>query len=361
MMCLGVIGLFGCSKPIQTDGPFFVMFANGRAGYMDVHGTIAIKPAYHIAWPFSEGLAAVQILNRVGYIDKSGTMIIPPHYLYGGPFKDGVAFVKEGPRTWGLIDKTGAPVTDIKFDPCFNGHSGIPTFHEGLACVDIGASYNNSIGFVNTSGELVSKGFRERAIYSDGLAKIDWYPDIRYIDSSGHTTVKLPRIHMESSRNFVEGLAAFQLRRDKGELWGFLDKSGMVKIEAQYKSVSDFSDGLAAVIAQNNHLYFIDQGNNRVAQPPQTTSFLGVVSYTEGMAAVFVTGGLIYVQNTGKVLPMTCEDMLPFTNGLAWVHCPAIKATGYINRSGEFVWKASKNVGYFEQMKDYSRYVDKTR
>jgi hypothetical protein len=43
---------------------------------MDKTGKIAIAPQFSFAYPFSEGLAVVQMGFQWGYIDKTGNMVI---------------------------------------------------------------------------------------------------------------------------------------------------------------------------------------------------------------------------------------------------------------------------------------------
>jgi len=90
-------------------------------GYADAKGTIVIKPGFVHAWPFSEGLAAVEVLTwtvnpynparivrhiKGGYIDSTGGLVIPPWFDVVLPFQNGLAPVYEG-TFHGFIDRTG--------------------------------------------------------------------------------------------------------------------------------------------------------------------------------------------------------------------------------------------------------------
>jgi hypothetical protein len=56
--------------------PLFPVFKDGKAGYIDTSGNIAIQFKYDGAAPFSEGLASVQLNGQWGYVNADGEMII---------------------------------------------------------------------------------------------------------------------------------------------------------------------------------------------------------------------------------------------------------------------------------------------
>lgn len=65
-----------------------------RCGYLDKTGKEVIPAQWHMAWPFSEGLAAVEGENLLwGYIDKKGTLVIPYQFDGAGEFRGGLAEV----------------------------------------------------------------------------------------------------------------------------------------------------------------------------------------------------------------------------------------------------------------------------
>jgi hypothetical protein len=61
--------------------------------------------------PFSEGLAPVLSFNRLGFIDKTGKVVIEPLFRETNGFSEGLAAVKiidnDGQYVWGYIDRTG--------------------------------------------------------------------------------------------------------------------------------------------------------------------------------------------------------------------------------------------------------------
>lgn len=72
--------------PAQFDGPgefsegLAAVENDGKYGYVDKSGEMAVAPRFDCATEFSEGLAAVEINDEWGFIDKSGTFIIKPQF-----------------------------------------------------------------------------------------------------------------------------------------------------------------------------------------------------------------------------------------------------------------------------------------
>jgi len=78
-----------------------------RWGYLGKDGKLAIRAHFVSALSFSEGLAAVQMLDgKWGYINPKGSMIITPKFDGALPFYNGMAEVQIGSTT-GYIDPTG--------------------------------------------------------------------------------------------------------------------------------------------------------------------------------------------------------------------------------------------------------------
>ena len=50
----------------------------GKQGYLDTKGNIAIEPKFDIAWEFSKGLARVEIDGKEGYINSEGKYVWEP-------------------------------------------------------------------------------------------------------------------------------------------------------------------------------------------------------------------------------------------------------------------------------------------
>lgn len=87
-----------------SDGLALVSL-NGKYGFIDKTGKVAIPLKYDVAKDFSEGLAAV-CLDAWGYIDPTGRVVIPLNYDCAEPFENGNATVSLNGAEF-VIDKNG--------------------------------------------------------------------------------------------------------------------------------------------------------------------------------------------------------------------------------------------------------------
>ncbi len=149
------------------------------------------------------------------YIDSEGKIIINPQFSEAGLFRDGLAMVSssgDNPKV-GFIDDKGM----YKIQPQYLRAT---PFSDGLAWV-------------------VSENAAPAAVDKDGAMKF---------------TLKDAQVVV----GFSEGLAAFSVSDTAGVKWGFVDKSGAVKINPQFSAVGSFSSGLCAVSNAEGKWGYID-------------------------------------------------------------------------------------------------------
>lgn len=93
---------------------------DGRIGFFDVRGRIAIEPRFDFALPFSDGMAAfcegcreeregehLKVAGgKWGFIDRSGRMVIQPAYQEAESFSGGWGRVRTEGR-WLRVDRHG--------------------------------------------------------------------------------------------------------------------------------------------------------------------------------------------------------------------------------------------------------------
>jgi hypothetical protein len=93
----------------------------GRAyGFINTFGEVVIPPLEGITvlGAFHEGLCVVEVDGKSGYINKTGTMAIVPQFDAAYDFKHGVALVSadaDSDDYWGFIDKTGKVIVPLKY------------------------------------------------------------------------------------------------------------------------------------------------------------------------------------------------------------------------------------------------------
>jgi WG containing repeat len=75
---------------------------DGRFGYVDERGEIAIEPRFDRAGPFRQGLAEVIIADKAGVINQKGEIVVAPMFRRAVPLSRDVILAVEG--TWSYGD-----------------------------------------------------------------------------------------------------------------------------------------------------------------------------------------------------------------------------------------------------------------
>ena len=164
---------------------------DGKWGYQDKAGKVAISPRYQIAREFSrEGMAAVVDDEGWAYIDEAGRIVIRPLAVDNGPdyFSDGVARFKRSGKV-GFFDPRGKVVIQP-------GYAHAMPFSEGRAavcdgCAEIEEGEHRSVkggkwGFIDRRGELVIPlQFSEAGSFENGRARVRTGANWHYIGKNG--------------------------------------------------------------------------------------------------------------------------------------------------------------------------------
>lgn len=258
---------------------------NGKWGYIDALGNIAIDFQFDEAELFSEGLAEISdhsIMHWVrGYIDKQGEIVVKPQYQFTSPFSDGMARVGR----------------------------------------NISSSNNPIWGYINTLGKVIMQiQYYLAEDFSEGYAYVsEAYPvrqgeEPMFMDKNGERAFE----QYFAAGSFSEGLAAFQ--DPQTNLIGYIDLSGRIAVEPEYFRAYPFKDGMAAVQLTENSPYGFIEKNGRLAISSRFSDLSGPLSYTPPF----------------------------FSHGLAWVveyvgsrdgKTVGKKTEGWIDKTGKYVWK----------------------
>lgn len=159
-----------------------------KAGYVDVAGSIVIKPQFGMALPFQGGRAVVNASNdyknRYGLIDKTGKYIIPPRFndinqLGGNRASIGRAINPEQPfvgSTYAIADTvSGQIMTDYQYDTVNNFKGEYSSVTQGIKSFFINKSGRQAkdlpvidgIGTLSIEGQLVKAFVDQRLSYYD--------------------------------------------------------------------------------------------------------------------------------------------------------------------------------------------------
>ncbi|MGB8262232.1 MAG: WG repeat-containing protein [Terracidiphilus sp.] len=251
VVVLCVVGWWWFHRPapaykVEDPGlyPFTEFATEGKAGirlgFVDLDGKVAIPAVWEgvafsdvsgQAVAFNEGLCGVLKDGKWGYIDKSGKLAIPPQFDSAGPFVEGLARVGLGNR-WGFIDKKGQYAVNPQFYEA--GY-----FHDGLAPVRGDGGW----GYIDRSGAFAIQphfNSTDSDGFSEGLAWARTTGKFGYIDRTGAFAIA-PQF--DGAASFSDGLAAVIV----GGKWGYIDRSGKLRINPQFDRATMFTGGRAAV------------------------------------------------------------------------------------------------------------------
>src|SRR5262249_31608421 len=141
--------------------------------------------------------------------------------------------------------------------------------------------------------------------------------------------------HVEPARPGEQRSGLFLI--EKGGRYGYMNRSGEIKIPPQFDQAGTFSDGLAAV-AVGSRAGFIDD-NGKFAINPQ---FDSASPFSEDMAAVRIGNDWGFIDKTGKVvIPAQYQNPgvvpMQFSQGLVAVNHGRGTPVGYIDKRGRTV------------------------
>ena len=247
-------------------------------GYMDSKGETIITPQYKDGYQFTEGLAAVQILNKDlrdspkwGYIDINGNLVIESKYSSASTFRESKAIVE---------------------------------FREMKRKDDGKFSFTKSSIIINISGKIIGTPFNM-------------------------TTTIYP---------YNDGIACTYNHLGKLDLgYNFIDENGNYLIDGTLIDVTKFGNGYAGVKIDSTNWVFVDKRMNIISE-----EYEEVKPFNENYAAIKKDNLWGYIDTTFQVkIPCKYDNCSSFKNGLASfeIKREALMIEGYINKRGEVVWQ----------------------
>jgi hypothetical protein len=213
--------------------------------------TPVIEGEWDRAYLFSDGLARVLKDHKYGYINTKGEFIVPLFYESAEDFDQGVAVVgysedDEFPLQ-GMINVDGELITPMVYEQ-------FGQISENFRSVLL----EGKVGFVDLKGKLrIPLKFSESDYslpdFHEGLCAIEnpeeeYATTFGFIDTLGNFLLD-PTYDLWGgaaayySPIFSDGLCVFK----KEDKYGYMDRTGKVKIPAIYDAADEFSEGLAPV------------------------------------------------------------------------------------------------------------------
>lgn len=345
-----VLAWLAASVPAVAGGaePRFRILKDGKWGFIDATGRVAIPPTFDLAEPFSDGLAAVRLGGRVGYVDPAGALVLVPAHAPAGvlhrPFVNGLAAVRVGGR-FGYMDRNGKLVIGARF-------ASAEDFSEGLALT---CAEGAGCGYVDTSGRgAIGPGFMGGEPARGGVACATTQMAMGRVRVALHRAdgSRLPGEYDGCGR-FAEGLIAVRTRAG----WGYLDGAGRGVIAPRFAWAGDFGDGLAPARDESGLCGYVDRAGTFAIRP----AFRSCGSFSDGRARVDLAQAegdrehWAYLDRTGRVaidgaaLRPTFDSAADFRDGLAAVGLggePHLAGTGpllgYVDPSGRWIWPPTR-------------------
>ena len=169
-------------------------------------------------------------------------------------FKEGFALVKCPDGKYGFIDEKGNEVVSCQYDRHTAG------FSEGLARVHFKNAYN----FIDITGkEVFNSWFSHASSFSEGLAYVEYLGSggFNYRGFIDKLENKVLRLSYKYVQPFFCGRALVESAESNINNIGFIDKTGKEIIPPKYDFASDFRNGLAFVILEENEGFIDTEGN----------------------------------------------------------------------------------------------------
>jgi hypothetical protein len=242
-------------------------------GYKDVKEKIVVGAIYNFAAPFKDGLARVERNGKWGFLDNKGNVAIPLQFKAAENFSQGFSPVSKKKDKWGYIDKNGIEITASKYFMA-------QPFSGGFAAVRLGDTW----GFINKTGqEVIALKYKNVKDFSMGFApvmndKFKW----SFIDISGKEMVAF---QYDNMKPFSEGLAATNLNGK----WGFLDTLGRVLSQQNLDLKQEFG------VLDLFDILYKDSTN-------QDFRFDEVGKFSEGMVGIKLNGYWGYMNRNENIV-----------------------------------------------------------
>lgn len=219
---------------------------------------------------------------KYGFMDCRGEWVIFPHYDEALDFSEGLAAVKTADVGWFFIDKNGNKVLEAE-----RSIIDLMRFTEGLAAAQL---INGEVTIpLKTHETGISGWVRASSGWGPGIGEQTHGRHWGFIDKSGQFVI---HPQYDSVGEFHESLAPVLLNKK----WGYLGPNGMA-LDASFDQARIFSSGLAAVRRENKFGYIDKTGAIKI--PPR---FDKAYDFENGAAVVYDGKTSLAIDVTGSTI-----------------------------------------------------------
>lgn len=219
----------------------------GKCGFLDTFGKVAIPLKYEQVWNFSAGLAGVVQGGKAGFVDTKGKIKIPLKYDYVWSFSNGLAVVEKNNKL-GAINTTGQLIVPVAYDKIMPLDNGQWIVHK------LGQQ-----GVIDSTGKFVIPLSSNRSISQKGEFYILQYKyEKGLFNQAGKQLI-------DGFYNDIQVYPKLQLiRLDRGNRhFGLADYDGNIVLPLKHKYFNLNQDQQLHVIAKNDYEFgLIDNTGN---------------------------------------------------------------------------------------------------
>ena len=193
---------------------------DGKWGYKDAQGKVAIEPRFVLAQEFSpQGIAAVVDETGWAYVNAKGNVVIRPFVVDNGPdyFSEGLARFKANGK-FGFFGESGKVVIKPRFDfalPFSEGRAAVCAGCKEEAVGDHRIVTGGRWGFINKGGKLVIPlRFEAADRFENGRSRVKFEGKPWLIDGKGRV---VEEASIGSATMEENGTIVLQLRAESSD------------------------------------------------------------------------------------------------------------------------------------------------
>lgn len=266
-----------------------------KYGYCDSLRTkFIIQCQFDSAYPVSNGLARIIKEGKIGYIDITGKLAIPALYEEGENFSDGFAYVKKDDHYF-YINKSGVsqfkknfPLPSLpKMEGLSDGAKKLvaeqlammrkeSSFQDGLA--KFYDTTNKKIGYIDTKGTIVvPQKYIFASRFSEGIAfvKETATSPTTAINKKGQPLFELDNNTRPMPEGFVNGFSIVMVKPlpGKNAYLNYIDKTGKLLLPEPVKTAEPFNNNYAVIKGNDDEMILIN--NKGIKAFDQLLKYLG--------------------------------------------------------------------------------------
>jgi len=224
----------------------------------------------------------------------------------------------------------------------------MPNFAWAVICTVFSAGSSLAVGPVQTDAEVPLLFPIVRAAqwgFIDRSGKVRVEPQFAAVlDRETGTALVMQGVILfepeyTRSSSFPKGLEPVQFTGPRGK-WGYIDPHGLPVIPPQFDRAYGFSEGVAAVVA-GGHYGYADRMGRMVIAP----RYDDAQEFCEGLARITIGDKMGFINARGDtVLEPELDWAWSFSEGLAAFQSSSTHQTGYVDRNGKIVIDARFNL-----------------